>query len=89
MKIFMAGGAGLRKADEAAIQILFFNQGAFARRNALRGVALLAFDARVLSFKHVARLFMIKGFRVPFDQLKINAVVVGVALDTFLTGSGA
>lgn len=35
----------------------------------------------MLSFQNVARLSMIKGLRVPLDERKIDAIVVGVALD--------
>lgn len=55
----------------------------------LGGVTLLAIHAGVLSFQHVSRLFMIERFGVPFDDGEIDAVVVGVAFDTFLAGARA
>ena len=89
VKILVTGSAGGRRADEGPVRVLHLDQGALAGGDVLGRVALLAIDADVLSFEHVARLFMIEGFGVPFDNGEIHTIVVGVALDTFLAGAGA
>lgn len=88
VEVFVAGGAGCRDADKSAIEVFDLDQRAHIRRDALRHVALLAVDARVLSFEDVSRLFMVEGFRVPFDEREVLAIVIGVALHASLTGTG-
>ncbi len=88
VEIFVASGAGGRHTDEGSVQVLHLDQRTHARGNVFGGMALPAIHAHVLSFQHVARLFMIKGLDVPFHDREIHAVVVGVALDTLLAGAG-
>ena len=89
MRIFVAGSAGLGDAEEGTAEVLHLDERAVACRNVLGRMAFLAFDSGVLSFQDVARLFMIKGLRVPLDDGEIDTVVVGVTLGAFLAGAGA
>ncbi len=89
VKILVTRRAGGGDPNEGSVQILYFDQRALGRGDVLGRVALLAIDADVLSFEYVARLFMIKGFDVPFDDGEIHAIVIGMALDTLLAGAGA
>ena len=51
-------------------------------------MAFLTFDADMLPFQQVARLFMIEGLGVELRNREIESVVVGVALGTSLAGAG-
>jgi len=88
VKIFVAGSAGLGDADKGLAEILLLDEWPHGRGDVLGRMAFPAFDADVLSFQDVARLFMIEGLGVPFDDGEVNAVVVGVALRAALAGAG-
>src|SRR5579859_2787043 len=83
----MAIDTRLREPKEGAVQIFNFDVGALGRRNLLRRMALFAGQAGVLAFQWKPGLRMIEGFRVPLNQRKILAVVVGVAGGAALTRS--
>jgi len=51
-------------------------------------MAFLTFDADMLPFQQVARLFMIKGLGVELRNREIKPVMVGVTLGTSLAEAG-
>jgi len=88
VRVFVTGGTGFGNPDERPVEVLHLDEGAHAGGNVLGSVALFAFQPRVLSFKHVAGLFMVEILRVPFDYGEVETVVIGVALGAFLAGTG-
>ena len=78
----MAGGAGLGCAEKRACQILDLDDGACRRGNALGGVAFVAGHALMFPFENIARKIVVEGLGIPFDQGKVFAIVLGVALGT-------
>lgn len=86
--VFMASAAGWRYTQVGSLQILDFNDRAFALRNVLRTVTLGAGQTCVLAFQHVARLLVIEAVDVPLDQREVLPVVIGVAAGTILAGTG-
>lgn len=42
----------------------------------------------MLAFQGISRLFVIEGFRIPFDEGKVFTIVLGVAAHTLLAGTG-
>lgn len=88
MEILVAGGTGLRDPEECLAQVLGFDVGALGRRNLLGQVALVAGQSRMLAFEHIAGFLMIELVRIPLDEGKIRAIVVGVAADAFLARPG-
>lgn len=88
VRILVAGGTAFGDAHEAAIEVFDFDQRPFGGGNMFGCVALLTFHAGVLAFEDVPRLFVIESLDVPFDQRKVESIVIGVALDAFLTRPG-
>ena len=88
VKILMTGCAGLGDADESPVEIFHLDQPPFIGGDVLRRMALLTLDPGVLSFQHVARLFMIEGLGFELRNREVDAIVVGVALGAFLAGAG-
>ena len=88
MRIFVASGTALRYADEGSAEIFDLDERAFARGNVLGSMAFLALHSGMFSFEDVTRLPVIECFRVPLDEWEVNAVVIGVALDALLAGTG-
>ena len=82
--VFMAGSTGLGQAEERPGQVLDLDDRPRGRRNPCLGVALGAFDPLVFPFQNVSGQLMVEGLGVPFDEREILAIVLGVALGTFL-----
>jgi len=87
MRIVVASGTGLRDVDESAVQVFDSDERALGCGNVFRSMALLALHPSMLAFKCVSRLFVIEGLRVPLDERKVEAVVIGVAFRAFLAGA--
>ena len=84
MLVFVAGAASRRKAEPGVIQVLGRKESPSLRRDMLRIVTGAATDAEMLSIEHVTGLRVIESFwrRIPVEQGKVSAVVIGMALDT-------
>ncbi len=89
MGILVAARASPRETYKTPSQVLHLDQGSLACGNVLRAMALPAFEAGVLSFQRIPRLFMIEALRVPLDDGEVEPVVVGVAPGALLAGSRA
>lgn len=84
----MARQAIARQPEECARQQLFANQMPLSIGDVLWRVTAPAIQPGVLSFQGVAGLGMVKPFGrgIPFDEIEIFAIVLGVAGDAGLAG---
>jgi len=87
VEIFMAGYASLRDPQEGLPKVFALDAGALVGGNALREVALVAGQSRVLAFQHVTGFAVIEFVGIPLDQLKIRSVVVRVTARALLARS--
>lgn len=87
VEILMASDASLRDPQEGLAEILALDAGALAGGNAIRKVALVAGQSRVLAFQHVTGFAVIEFVGIPLDQRKIRPVVVRVAARALLARS--
>jgi hypothetical protein len=87
VKVFVASYAFLRNPQEGLAQILLLYVGALGRGNFLGQVAFIAGQAGVFVFQQISGFFMIELGRIPLDQRKTHAVVIGVAAHAFLAGA--
>lgn len=88
VKILVACSAGLRDPEESLAEILHLDGGALGRGNFVGRVALVAGEASVLAFEHVARFFVIELVGVPLDEREIQPIVIGMAANALLAGAG-
>jgi hypothetical protein len=88
VKVFVASHAFLRNPQEGFAQVLLLYVGALGGGNFLGQVTFIAGQAGVFAFQQVSGFFMIELVRIPLDQRKIHAVVIGVAAHAFLAGAG-
>ncbi len=90
MLVEVAAYAVVRKAEISPVQVLDEDVRARRRRDVLHLMALFARHARVLPRECEAGLTVVHRFPtgLPMDELKINAVVLRVALGAILARSG-
>ena len=82
--ILVAGGARRRDTEKGLVQIFELDTFTVRPRHVFRRVTPIAGQARVLTFKRITGLLVVKGPDVPLDQRKIRAIVLGVAASAFL-----
>ena len=85
MRIFVAGGAGLRNAQKAARQVLDLDRRALHGSDMLGGMASGACYSGVFAFQNITGDLVIEGLSVPFDKRKILTIVFRVAAGAFVT----
>lgn len=88
VKVFVAGHARLRNPQEGLAEVLHLYIRALGSRDAIGKMALVAGQAGVFAFQQVSGFLVIELVRIPLDQRKIRAVVIGVAAHAFLAGAG-
>lgn len=81
MDVLVTRIAFLRQSEEGLSQVVHFDQWPLGLADMRRRMALAAFESRVLALQWIASLIVIEGLkrRLPVDQRKILAVVLGVA----------
>lgn len=86
--ILVATGAALRETEERPVEILDLDGRTLAGRYALRVVTAAARRPHMLAFKGIPRLLVVECLDIKSHKNKVFSIVVGVAGDTFLAGTG-
>ena len=84
VRILVAGGAGRRKAEKGAAQVLILIVGRSCGGICVGVWQRVQATPCVLAFENVSGQLVIEGFDVPLDEREILAVVFGVAAGALL-----
>lgn len=88
MLILVTCDAGLRQSKKRSASVLYLNAHSFQGSYSLSRVTTIALQAGMLAFQPISRLAVIEASwrRSPFHQWEIFAIVLRMALGTFLAG---
>ena len=86
--ILVAGNTGLGKSEKRSIEVRDLDQRFVLGDHVRRHVTATALQPRMLAFQRVPRLLVIERLGVPLDKREVLAVMIGMATDAFLAGSG-
>ena len=84
MLVLVASDAGRGHAEIRLAEIFKLDTLTFTLRHVLCCMASITGQPSMPALERVSGLLVVKGFDVPFDQRKINSVVLGVTASAFL-----
>jgi hypothetical protein len=84
VRVLVAGRTRRTQSKKSPAQILDLDRGSPGAGNMLRRVTEIAAEARVLALQYIASLFVIEIPRLPFNQLEVASIMLGMATRALL-----
>ena len=88
VEILVASRARFGNPEKGFAQVLGLDVGALGRRNPLGEMAFVAGKSRMFALEEISGFFVVEFVRIPLDEREVGSVVIRVATDALLAGTG-